>query len=152
LKQSVNVTDNPTITLVVALALGPKDGRWLMHQRPLDKAHGGLWEFPGGKVELAETIENAMKREAFEELGIGIEVDNLVPCGFASSPNPAQNGSIVILLYTAAHWTGDPRSKEGGDVRWVTPAEAFTLDRPPLDIELCAQLFTDDRPQPSKSP
>ncbi|HAW37242.1 MAG TPA: DNA mismatch repair protein MutT, partial [Erythrobacter sp.] len=40
----------PTWTCVVALALRDGKGRWLMHRRPADKHHGGLWEFPGGKV------------------------------------------------------------------------------------------------------
>ncbi|MEE3217566.1 MAG: NUDIX domain-containing protein, partial [Pseudomonadota bacterium] len=49
----------PTWTCVAALALSDGNGRWLMHKRPIGKHHGGLWEFPGGKVEAGETPRNA---------------------------------------------------------------------------------------------
>ena len=53
----------PTWTCVAALALSDGNGRWLMHKRPIGKHHGGLWEFPGGKVEAGETPRNALIRE-----------------------------------------------------------------------------------------
>ncbi|MEL7189935.1 MAG: NUDIX domain-containing protein, partial [Pseudomonadota bacterium] len=46
--------------LVVAGALSRKDGCWLMHRRPAHKHHGGLWEFPGGKVEATEIPSEAL--------------------------------------------------------------------------------------------
>ncbi|MEO1019891.1 MAG: NUDIX domain-containing protein, partial [Pseudomonadota bacterium] len=59
-------------TPVVAGALRGKDGRWLMHRRPLGKHHGGLWEFPGGKVEPHEIPVKSLARELNEELGIEV--------------------------------------------------------------------------------
>jgi len=55
---------------VVGLCLVAADGRVCMQQRPAGKAHGGLWEFPGGKVEAGETHRSALAREIAEELGI----------------------------------------------------------------------------------
>ncbi|MBO38749.1 MAG: 8-oxo-dGTP diphosphatase MutT, partial [Rhodospirillaceae bacterium] len=63
--------DNP-ITLVVAVALVDVDGRVLIAQRPDKKQMGGLWEFPGGKVEIGELPEEALIRELDEELGIDV--------------------------------------------------------------------------------
>jgi 8-oxo-dGTP pyrophosphatase MutT (NUDIX family) len=61
------------LLLVVAAALIDQDSRVLIVQRPLDKSLGGLWEFPGGKVELDERPEWALIRELHEELGIAVE-------------------------------------------------------------------------------
>ena len=58
---------------VVAGALRSREEHWLMHRRPEEKAHGGLWEFPGGKVEPTEIPVEALIRELHEELGIVVE-------------------------------------------------------------------------------
>ena len=78
LRVVAKVENIPTWTCVVALALRDGKGRWLMHRRPADKHHGGLWEFPGGKVETGETPRNALVRETEEELGHGQSRDDVV--------------------------------------------------------------------------
>lgn len=131
----------PTWICVVALAMGDGRGRWLMHRRPYGKPHGGLWEFPGGKVENEETPEIALVREIREELGLEIEVTSLAPAGFAQGLSITGETQIVILLYTN-RWTGASiMSLESGEVGWFTPAEIAELDKPPLDIELARGLF-----------
>ncbi len=62
------------IVLVAAVALIDKDGRVLLSKRPAHKQLGGLWEFPGGKVEPGETLEEALRREVREETGVRIRV------------------------------------------------------------------------------
>ena len=118
---------------MVALALVDGEGRWLMHRRPAHKHHGGLWEFPGGKVEPAETPANALVREIREELGITISADTLSPAGFAQDDSEQP---IVILLYTTSSWGGEPQALEGGEIGWHLPADALRLERPPLDCDL----------------
>ena len=81
LRVVAKVENIPTWTCVVALALRDGKGRWLMHRRPADKHHGGLWEFPGGKVETGETPRNALVREIEEELGLVIEPAANQPLG-----------------------------------------------------------------------
>ncbi len=136
---------NPTWILVVALALQDELGRWLMHLRDEKKEHGGLWEFPGGKVESGETPANALIREIHEELGISLEASSLNPAGFAQSEPVHGKIPIVIMLYTVGPWntklSGEPQSLEGGGVGWFTPEEVESLDRPPLDVVLARQLF-----------
>lgn len=134
----------PTMTLVVAGALRDGSGRWLMHRRPDHKHHGGLWEFPGGKVEASELPENALIRELSEELGIAIAPTSLVPVTFAQESAKACESSIVILLYKIADWVGEPVALEGGTIDWFTPQQISGLDRPPLDIELADRLFAKD--------
>ncbi|WP_345719750.1 (deoxy)nucleoside triphosphate pyrophosphohydrolase [Qipengyuania polymorpha] len=126
---------------MVALALQGEDGRWLMHRRPDEKHHGGLWEFPGGKVETGENPPSALVREIREELGIVIDSRFLEPAGFAQEPAGARPAPIVILLYTCREWQGEPQALEGGAVGWFTVREAGELDKPPLDIALAATLF-----------
>lgn len=130
----------PFIT-VVAAALGDMQGRWLMHRRPPGKHHGGLWEFPGGKVERLEMPAEALMRELAEELGIACRAEHCRPAGFAETDPAAGGRRIVILLYSLTRWEGEPRSLEGGAVGWFTPAQILALDKPPLDIALAGRLF-----------
>ncbi|MCA0902498.1 (deoxy)nucleoside triphosphate pyrophosphohydrolase [Qipengyuania aquimaris] len=131
----------PTWRCVVALALGNGEGRWLMHKRPDHKHHGGLWEFPGGKVEQGETPACALVREVKEELGIDVRVGDLSPCCFAQESSETSERPIVILLYTCTRWTGKPAALEGGAVEWVRGRDIDKLAKPPLDIELAAHLL-----------
>ena len=62
------------IVLVAAVALVDADGRVLISKRPEGKQLGGLWEFPGGKVESAESAAEAAVRECREETGLAVEV------------------------------------------------------------------------------
>src|SRR5688500_16930335 len=57
------------VTPVLAAVIG-RNGRWLICERPLTKRHGGLWEFPGGKLEVGESLADAARREVAEELGV----------------------------------------------------------------------------------
>ena len=141
----MNLEKNPTWIPVVAVALRDRAGRWLMHRRPADKQHGGLWEFPGGKVEPAETPVNALIREIREELGIALPVGALAPAAFAEEPVAAGKSPIVILLYTCAAWRGEPQALEGGAVGWFTMAEIAALAMPPLDHQLAELLFANSR-------
>jgi len=141
LKASSKVTNNPTLLLVVAAAFHRQDGRWLMHRRPANKQHGGLWEFPGGKVEEGETPQEALVREVSEELGIAVEPAELKPLGFAQSDQTNRENPIVILLYRIENWVGDAQALEGGEVDWFNPSEIQNLDKPPLDCDLVQQLF-----------
>lgn len=131
---------NPTLMLVVAAAIAGEGGRVLMHRRPPHKHHGGLWEFPGGKVEPGETPENALIREIEEELGLLLDPAGISPAGFAESVPDGTNPAIVILLYTADIWAGEPFAHEGGGWGWFTIEEAKALEKPPLDVVLLEGL------------
>jgi len=141
LRVVAKVENIPTWTCVVALALRDGKGRWLMHRRPADKHHGGLWEFPGGKVETGETPRNALVREIDEELGLVIEPAACAPVGFAEETSGEGRPPIVIMLYTSV-WDGSGMGTlEGGEIDWFTPEEAELLAKPPLDVALAAKLF-----------
>jgi len=134
----------PRSQLVAAGALQRSDGLWLMHRRPLEKHHGGLWEFPGGKVEPSEIPSETLCRELHEELGIELRENDCAPVAFAQESNSDRERSIVIVLYKVARWNGDPVSLEGGAVDWFTPQAVTKLSKPPLDQVLAQRLFGDD--------
>ena len=132
---------NPTWIAVVAMARERRDGRWLMYRRPPDKRHGGLWEFPGGKVEPGETPRAALVREVNEELGLILDAAEPRPAFFADAADERGGGPIVILLYSVPFAQGVPQALEGGEVGWFSPAEIAALAKPPLDVELARRLF-----------
>jgi 8-oxo-dGTP diphosphatase len=133
---------------VVAAAIADGGGRWLMHRRPPDKHHGGLWEFPGGKVEPGETALEALVREVREELALALDPGLLDLAGCARSPAEQERPAIVILLYTSPFSGGTMRLDEGGEAAWFYPPEIDRLAKPPLDCELARQLFAMPRQEP----
>lgn len=137
---AVQLQKNPTWLPVVAVLLRRPDGRFLMQKRPVKKHHGGMWEFPGGKVEKGETPAFALVREIEEELGLKLDASQLQPACFAESAAEGGHPPIVILLYTAKAWRGDPIAREGGELAWFDKEEAAKLPKPPLDIALLASL------------
>lgn len=114
-----------------------------MQRRRLESAHGGLWEFPGGKIEAGESPETALLREIEEELAVALDPASLEPLTFASDPAlpPAPRAPHVILLYTCWRWTGAPRAEEGAAIDWFAPADIPGLAMPPLDYPLARALL-----------
>ena len=132
----------PTFIPVVAVALIRGDGKILLQQRRLGGAHGGLWEFPGGKIEEDESAESALVREIAEELGCTLAVEALRPLTFASDARQPQHRRepYVILLYTCRDWHGEPQCLEGEAIAWFDVAELASLSMPPLDRPLSEVL------------
>ncbi|MGV3511804.1 MAG: (deoxy)nucleoside triphosphate pyrophosphohydrolase [Novosphingobium sp.] len=131
-----------TVMIVVALAILDASGRVLMQQRPAHKHHGGLWEFPGGKLEAGETCESAVVREIDEELGISVEPADLFPISFASEALGPGGRPIVLLLFGLRNWSGVPIAREQGTaIRWVEPGGLVGLLMPPLDVALAKAVI-----------
>ncbi len=131
-----------TVTIVVALAILDREGRVLMQQRPANKQHGGLWEFPGGKLEAGETLGAAVVREIDEELGLEIKEDALFPISFANDDLGLNSRQILLLLFGARIWGGEAMAKEAGSaIRWVDAEELAGLSMPPLDIPLAQAVI-----------
>lgn len=131
------------VLLVVAAALINDEGQILVQCRPETGSMAGLWEFPGGKVETGETPEAALCRELAEELGVVINEAALAPLGFASAP--LQNRHLILLLFAASEWLGEPEPLHASALQWVTPAQLSTLPMPPADaplIPLIARLLS----------
>lgn len=107
------------LTSIRVLAAVVRDGgRYLVCQRPAHKRHGGLWEFPGGKLELGESDFDAARRELREELGVealgtGREL--------LTVHDP---GSPFVIAFVEVRIQGEPVCHEHTDLRWL-PLEAL---------------------------
>ena len=132
------VGDDIPVILVVAVALVDVDGRVLIAQRPENKSMAGLWEFPGGKVEIGELPEAALIRELDEELGINVSGNCLAPFTFAS--HGYQEFHLLMPLYICRVWEGTVTPKEGQKLKWVRPLELKKYPMPPADVPLVAML------------
>ena len=128
---------NP-IVLVAAVALVDADGRVLLARRPPGKAMAGLWEFPGGKLAVGETPEQALIRELREELGIDTEQSCLAPLAFAS--HGYDDFHLLMPLYVCRVWHGTVVPREGQELRWVRPARLRDFPMPPADAPLIPVL------------
>src|ERR1700744_4878026 len=123
---------------VVACALIDPDGRVLIAQRPADKPMGGLWEFPGGKIEAGETPEETLIRELHEELSIAVQEACLAPFTFASHAYP--DFHLLMPLYVCRRWEGTPQALEHAAIRWVRPKDMGSYPMPPADLPLIPML------------
>jgi 8-oxo-dGTP diphosphatase len=134
--ETLPVFEVPPALLVVAAALVDAQGRVLMQQRPQRREHGGLWEFPGGKIEPGEGPAAALIRELHEELAIVVAPEACVPLGFAATEAQGSARSVVLLLYGCRDWRGQPVSQEGAAWAWCDAASLALLAMPPLDVPL----------------
>jgi 8-oxo-dGTP diphosphatase len=116
-----------------------------MQRRPVGKQHGGLWEFPGGKVEPGESPRDALVRELNEELGIEVSTDGLSPLAFAESVQGSGEPGIVILLYNVPDFVGYPEPEDGAAIGWFSLDQIADLPLAPLDIDLLAALGACER-------
>jgi 8-oxo-dGTP diphosphatase len=123
---------------VVAAALIDGAGAVLVAQRGPGGSLGGLWEFPGGKIEPGETPESALVRELAEELGVNVHPDALASVGFVS--HGYADFHLVMLLYTVRDWVGEPSGQQGQALRWTDMAGLKLLPMPPADVPLLPAL------------
>lgn len=124
---------------VVAVALIDGASRVLLQKRPADRQHGGLWEFPGGKIEQGEGPVAAVIREISEELGLLLVAEDLFPVSFCAS-EPDSPTQIVLMLFGCRRWQGDPACEEGAALEWVDIDTLTGRAMPPLDVPLAQAL------------
>ena len=127
------------ILLVAAVALVDADGRVLLSKRPAGKQLGGLWEFPGGKVEAGERPEAALIRELKEELAIDVAESCLAPLTFVSHAHA--DFHLLMPLYVCRRWKGMVRGAEGQEIAWVRPMKLKDYPMPPADLPLIPHLI-----------
>lgn len=131
------MTNIPTWTPVVAVALVDEAGRMLLQQRRPGTHHEGLWEFPGGKVEQGENPRSAAVRELAEELSVVLDPAGLEPAGFAEE---GAERVIVLFLYMSRRFAGKPDPQDGQNWGWFTASQAAQLPLAPMDRRLLHQL------------
>lgn len=123
-------------TTEVVAALIWQDKRFLICQRPANKARGLLWEFVGGKVEAGETKPQALIRECQEELAVTLSVGDV----FTEVTHFYPDLTVHLTLFDAAIASGTPQMLEHHDMRWITPAEIHAFEFCPADIEILQKI------------
>lgn len=124
--------------LVVAAALIDPDNRVLLAERPVGKFLEGLWEFPGGKISLRESPEEALIRELEEELGIKVSSHALKPLTFGS--HSYEEFHLILLLFACREWEGKIVPRERQNIKWVTVGDLTFYPMPPADVPLIPYL------------
>ena len=117
----------PTPLIRVIAAVISRGDRLFVCQRPPDKRHGGLWEFPGGKLEEGEDDVRAAERELREELGVDV-----VSAGEAEF-EIHDAGSPFLIAFVPVEISGEPQTHEHTAHRWSTTAELSELPLAPSD-------------------
>jgi len=129
---------------IVDVAVGVlirRDGAVLFGQRPAGKPYAGWWEFPGGKLESGEGVEQALARELHEELGIDVRGSN--PWVVREYVYP--HAHVRLFFHRIVSWSGEPRAREGQALAWRHPAAIDLAPLLPAAIPVIAWLRLPDR-------
>ena len=121
---------------IVAALIWDKD-RFLICQRPKNKARGLLWEYVGGKVEPGETKQEALIRECREELDVTITVGDV----FMDVVHEYPDITVHLTLFHASIAEGTIRLLEHNAIAWITPAEIPDYDFCPADEDINKQII-----------
>lgn len=119
---------------VVAAVIRDQDGRILIARRPEHKHQGGLWEFPGGKVETGEPVPAALARELQEELGIRV----LEAAPLIRIPHHYADKSVLLDVWEVSRFEGEAHGAEGQPVRWVAPEALDGFEFPAANTPILA--------------
>ncbi|MDE7162906.1 MAG: (deoxy)nucleoside triphosphate pyrophosphohydrolase [Clostridia bacterium] len=128
--------DKPFVEVVAALIWD--EDKFLICQRPANKASGLLWEFVGGKVELSETKAQALKRECQEELAITVEPREV----FTEVTHEYPDITVHLTLFNCTISNGQPQLLEHNDMKWITSAEISNYEFCPADEEILEIIKT----------
>jgi 8-oxo-dGTP diphosphatase len=105
--------DRKTVDVAVGVLIKP-NGDFLLTSRPPGKVYAGYWEFPGGKLEAGETVEQALRRELIEE--IGITVGHAVAWKTKLVDYP--HAMVRLNFCKVFDWTGELHMREGQSFSW----------------------------------
>lgn len=134
----------PKSSGVVHVAVGviyDARGQILLARRAAHQHQGGLWEFPGGKIELGETPEEGLIRELYEELGIAIRrCEPLIQI-----PYHYPDKSVVLHVWRVSEFQGEPQGREGQPLLWVEPEQLPNFEFPPANRPIVSAARLPDR-------
>ncbi len=132
--------------IVVAAVIRNSNGQILIARRPnTHPVAGGLWEFPGGKIEAGETPEKALRREIKEELGIEIDVKNLIDVVSHVYVVPSLHLHILLIGYFADFVRGKIHLNDVAEVEWVSPDQRPAHQFAPADVPFLEKVWPNKR-------
>lgn len=121
---------------VAAAALVDESGRVLLQKRHADTHQGGLWEFPGGKLEPGESVAGGLARELHEELG----VDLLEHRPLIRIIHRYADRSVLLDVHAVSGWRGEPTGREGQPLAWVERQALREYPMPAADVPVVTAL------------
>ncbi len=122
--------------IVVAAAIIWQQDRILLARRKPESYLGGLWEFPGGKREFGETLEDCLRREVKEELGVEISE----PVWFHALHYQYPEKMVELYFYTCSIILGIPQALECAEIAWVHKHDLISYEFPPADIPVIHKI------------
>lgn len=129
------MTRSPVPLVVVTAAIIERDGHFLVARRPRGVHLEGLWEFPGGKCDPGESLQECLQRELREELDAASRIGDEV-----MEVSHAYPERVVELHFFRCELLEDPRPLLGQELRWVSREHLAELSFPPADAELIERL------------
>ena len=125
-------------TILVAAAIIVERGRVLLTQRKRGSHLEGMWEFPGGKVEEGEDPKDALARELREEIGVDVDVGDIVEVTFYRY----ETQSVLLLFYRAARRAGspEPRALDVAAFDWADQTALDPAKFPPADVAVLRKV------------
>jgi A/G-specific adenine glycosylase len=121
---------------IVTAAVIKRNGKILLAKRPSRGLLGGMWEFPGGKVEEGETLEQCLSREICEELAVDIRVGN----SMGIYRHAYTHFKITLHAFDCKLIRGEPRAVEVAELVWVFPAELYKYPMGKVDRQISKYL------------
>ncbi len=109
----------------------------LLALRPQHKHQGGLWEFPGGKVEPGEPVQTALARELLEELNLVVE--HAEP--LLVTEHDYGDKQVMLDVWTVRHFSGTPEGREGQQLRWVKLTDLSDYQFPRANVIIVETLL-----------
>ncbi|RNL61652.1 8-oxo-dGTP diphosphatase MutT [Zhongshania marina] len=128
-----NTAANKRVHVAVGVIFNSQ-GQILIARRHDDAHQGGLWEFPGGKVESDESVCDALARELYEELGINIQTSSCKP--FIEIRHDYSDKVVLLDVWTVFEFDGEASGKEGQPLRWVDRSQLSGYDFPAANIAI----------------
>ncbi|WP_444900079.1 8-oxo-dGTP diphosphatase MutT [Microbulbifer sp. VAAC004] len=126
---------------VIHVAVGVvrrSDGKILIARRPDHLHMGGRWEFPGGKVESGESVQQALTRELLEE--VAIEVDQLQP--LVEIQHEYAEKTVLLDTWQVTAFSGEAQGREGQETAWVAVQELNNYQFPDANQAIIAAIKT----------
>ncbi len=138
--RAINQPEGVVVAVGVVLDVSRLPLRVLVSRRKAGTVYGGFWEFPGGKVERGESLEAALHRELLEEVGVRVEVcELLTKVGHVYGHGRVELHAYVCA-WSGAEFGGEPRAIEVAEVRWVSVETLRELSFPEANTQIIEAL------------
>lgn len=121
---------------VAVAVIHDPENKILISLRHPDAHQGGLWEFPGGKVEAGESVQEALHRELYEELGIAVVIGEPI----IQVKHDYSDKAVLLDVWAIASFTGEAEGREGQQLRWINIADLGNYSFPQANYPIIESL------------